>query len=127
MTFSMMTLAQRQSTKYTYLRHSAQKTFSIMTLSISINVILLRVTYSYCYAECHYAECRYAECRYAECRSTLNCSLSVKERKIRIIEQIGACHLSDLGGCKYGATTFIIMKLIIMTFSITVNKLPHSA
>ncbi len=36
----------------------------VETLGISI---MLRVTFSYSYAECRYAECRYAECRYAEC------------------------------------------------------------
>jgi hypothetical protein len=35
-----------------------------------LNVIMLRVAFSYCYAECRYAECRFAECRYAECRGT---------------------------------------------------------
>jgi hypothetical protein len=38
-----------------------------------LNVIVLNVTFCYCYAECRYAECcnaeyRYAECRCAECR-----------------------------------------------------------
>jgi hypothetical protein len=32
-----------------------------------LSVIMLSVTFSHCYAQCHYAECRYAECRYAEC------------------------------------------------------------
>jgi hypothetical protein len=46
-----------------------------MTLSISAfmpSVMMLSVTFYFCYAECHctvcqYAECRYTECRYAEC------------------------------------------------------------
>jgi hypothetical protein len=29
-------------------------------------LIMLSVTFSYCYAECGYAECCNAECRYAE-------------------------------------------------------------
>jgi hypothetical protein len=33
-----------------------------------LNLIVLRVMFFYCYAECDNAECRCAECRYAECR-----------------------------------------------------------
>ncbi len=51
-----------------------------------LNIIMLSVTKSNCYAErrCaerlhaerHYAECHYAECRYAECHGTLTKALS---------------------------------------------------
>jgi hypothetical protein len=37
-----------------------------------LNVVMLSVAFSYCYAECNYDECHYAECHqsgghYAEC------------------------------------------------------------
>jgi len=32
---------------------------------------MLRVPFSYSYAESHYDECPYAECRYAECRGAV--------------------------------------------------------
>jgi hypothetical protein len=31
-----------------------------------LNVLILRVAFSYCYAECHYAGCHYAACLYAK-------------------------------------------------------------
>jgi hypothetical protein len=36
-----------------------------------LSVIMLRVGFSYCYAECCYAECHYAKCRYAEYRGAI--------------------------------------------------------
>ncbi len=32
---------------------------------IMLNVPILSVAFTYCYAECHYVECRYAKCRCA--------------------------------------------------------------
>ncbi len=43
--------------------YSQHKTVSIMKLVTSLSVIMVSVTFSYCYAECHYAECHNAECR----------------------------------------------------------------
>jgi len=53
-------------------------TLSMKNSTIMLIVIMLRVAFYFCnaecryaewrYAECWYAECRYAECRYAECR-----------------------------------------------------------
>jgi hypothetical protein len=36
-----------------------------------LNLIMLSVTFIYCYAERHSAACRHAECRYGKCRSAL--------------------------------------------------------
>jgi hypothetical protein len=41
-----------------------------------LTVIMLCVSFSYCYANCHYAECRYAECRYAEYCGALSAIMS---------------------------------------------------
>ncbi len=31
-----------------------------------LNVVMLNVAFSYCYAECRFSVCHYAECRYAD-------------------------------------------------------------
>ena len=39
-------------------------------LIVMLNVNMLSVAFSYCYAEYLHAQCHYAECRNAECRGT---------------------------------------------------------
>ncbi len=53
MTFSTVKLGR--------MRHS-------VACTVICSIVMLRVAFSYRYADCRYAECRYAECRYAECR-----------------------------------------------------------
>ncbi len=77
-TFNITTLSITASSIMGLIVTLSIKGTHILTLGVSIcwvshflivmlNVIMLSVTFSYCYAECHYADCRYAEWHYAQC------------------------------------------------------------
>ncbi len=56
---------------YTQCFYAECRIFLLLCWVSHFLIVVLSVTFSYCYAECGYAGCRYAECHSAECRGAI--------------------------------------------------------